>query len=65
MRTGQILSFNKKAGIGLIRDTNDEHIKFYIEDSKLHPVRGDNISFEIGFRGGALIAKKLKLLTTS
>lgn len=61
-RTGIILSLNKKAGIGLIQDTNNERIKFFEADAESIPLRGELISFEIDFRNESLVATNIDLL---
>jgi len=62
MRTGKILSFNGKAGVGLIEDINNQRIKFYADDCKNKPSRGNDVHFAISFRNGALIAINIRIL---
>jgi len=61
MRTGKILSYNSKAGIGLIEDDNNQRIKFYIEDCKTRPYSGNEVYFTISFRNGSLIAGNIRM----
>lgn len=56
MRTGFILSINRVAGIGLMRDSNDQTIRFYLDENKETFQRGDYVSFEISFRNRNLVA---------
>jgi len=65
MRTGHILSYNKKVGIGFIKTNNNQRIKFFSDDSLASPHVGDAVSFDISFRNGSLIAINIKLLTLS
>ncbi len=65
MRTGKILSFNKKAGIGLIEDENGERIKFFAESAESIPERGDVVSFEIAFNSRSLTAVNVATLVLS
>ncbi|MFC4210903.1 cold-shock protein [Pedobacter lithocola] len=61
MRNGIILSFNKSAGVGIIKDSNNQHIRFYADDSKKIPSVGETVSFEIVFRNKNLVASNLKV----
>ena len=61
MRTGKILSYNSKAGVGLIQDTNNQRVKFYIEDCKTRPFGGNEVYFTISFRNGGLIAGNIRM----
>jgi len=56
MRTGTILSYNKIAAVGLLRDENNQTIKFYADGAKTVPARGENVSFEISFFNRGLVA---------
>jgi len=62
MRTGTIIAYNKKVGVGLIRDSNSQHIKFFETDSNSLPARGDVVTFDIGFRNRALAAINVFIL---
>ncbi|RZL60125.1 MAG: hypothetical protein EOO93_15185 [Pedobacter sp.] len=65
MRTGTILSFNKLAGVGILKDLNNQTIRFHTENTKLLPLRGDVVSFDIGFVNRSLVATNLKVVTKS
>ena len=56
MRTGQIISYNKIAGTGVIKDTNDQQIRFIMTDIDFSPARGMLVVFEIAFRDHGLAA---------
>lgn len=60
MRNGIILSFNKIAGIGVIKDANNQHILFYHNSKSVTPVRLSKVTFEIQFQNGSLIAVSVK-----
>lgn len=60
MRKGIILSYNKVVGIGVIRDSNYQHILFYHGITSVIPVRGSLVSFEIQFQNGTLAAVNVK-----
>jgi len=62
IKTGIILSFNKLAGVGVLKDSNNQTIKYHAENDKLHLLKGDVVSFDIGFHNKRLIATNLKLL---
>ncbi|MDN3586174.1 hypothetical protein QWY86_05820 [Pedobacter aquatilis] len=62
IRTGTILSFNKLAGVGILKDLNNQTIKYHAQNDKLLPLKGDVVSFDIGFHNNRLIATNLKLL---
>ncbi|MGA9650569.1 hypothetical protein [Pedobacter sp.] len=65
MRTGYILSYNQKAGIGLICDENDQRIKFFAEAVNIPITKGDKVSFEIIFQKGSLVATGLRRLSST
>lgn len=60
MRNGTILSYNKVIGVGVIRDSNQQHILFYYGITSVIPVRGSAVRFEIQLQNGALVAVNLK-----
>ncbi|QPH41266.1 cold-shock protein [Pedobacter endophyticus] len=62
MRTGTIIAYNKKVGVGLIKDSNGQHIKFFETDSDSLPARGAAVTFDIGFRNRALAAINVFIL---
>ncbi|KQM78494.1 hypothetical protein ASE74_13400 [Pedobacter sp. Leaf216] len=62
MRKGQVLAYNKTAGVGLINDANDERIKFYADGSSQIPLRGDEVSFKIDLRKGYLVAIEVAVI---
>lgn len=62
MRTGTIMAYNKKVGVGLIKDSNSETIKFYEGDANSFPARGTVVTFDIGFRNRALAAINILIL---
>ena len=62
MRKGQILAYNKTAGVGLINDANNERIKFYTEGTNQIPARGDEVSFRIDLRKGHLVAIDVSII---
>jgi cold shock CspA family protein len=64
MRKGQVLAYNKTAGVGLINDANDERIKFYTNGKDRIPARGDEVSFKIGIRKGNLAAIKVSIMNS-
>jgi len=64
MRKGQVLAYNKTAGVGLINDTNDERIKFYAEGTDQIPARGDEVSFKIGLLKGHLAAIEVSIINS-
>lgn len=61
MRTGIILSFNKLASVGVLKDVNGQTIKFYANEAELILARGENVSFDIAFRNRGLVAVNLKV----
>ncbi|QPH39343.1 hypothetical protein [Pedobacter endophyticus] len=65
MRTGHIISYNKKAGVGCIKNVNNQRIRFFSDDLLVHAHTGDAVSFDISFRNGSLVAINIKLLTLS
>lgn len=61
MRHGIILSYNKKIGIGVIKDSNDQHILFKRIEMDEFPVRDSVVTFEIRYDNGALTAVNLSV----
>lgn len=64
IRKGQVLAYNKTAGIGLINDANDERIKFYTEETDQIPARGDEVFFKIDHRKGHLAAIEVFIINS-
>lgn len=62
MRTGIVISFNKLSGAGILLDSNNQTIRFMNENIKRTPLKGDQVSFEIGYNNNNLIAKNIELL---
>jgi len=56
MRSGFIISISKTVGVGLIRDSNNQKIRFHIDDTKGVPTKGDLVNFEICFKNWCLVA---------
>lgn len=59
MRKGVILSYNKKIGIGVIKDSNDQHILFSDIEMNHIPLRNSQVTFDIQYRNGSLLAVNL------
>lgn len=57
-----ILSLNNKAGIGVIKDSNDQHILFYIEQQIASFKRGQVVYFEIKYLEGVLRAVNVTVI---
>jgi len=55
MRKGTIIAYNNKIGHGIIKDTNNQKIKFHLE-SKEQVSRLDFVQFDIAFVNGSLRA---------
>ena len=64
MRKGFVLSYNSKAGVGLLVDENQQRIKFFIEGFVKAPRKGEEILFEISFKNGSLAALGVNRLTS-
>lgn len=64
MRKGVILSYNKKAGIGVIKDSNDQHILFNYAEMKGVLLRNRIVDFDIEFCNGSLAAVDLNFSET-
>ncbi|GGE41431.1 hypothetical protein EV200_101652 [Pedobacter psychrotolerans] len=62
MRSGFIISISKTAGIGLIRDSNNQKIRFHVEDTNGVPNKGDLVTFEISFKNWSLAATNVMVL---
>lgn len=63
MRIGVIVSYNKKAGFGLIKDANNERIIFPECEIQVTPVRGAVVNFTISLCDGSLCAINIKVIT--
>lgn len=59
---GVIISYNKKAGFGLIKDENQERIIFSKSEVPGTPLRGMLVSFDIGLDSGTLCAINIKVV---
>ena len=55
MRKGTIIAYNTKIGHGIIKDTNNQKIKFHLE-SKEQVSRLDFVQFDIALVNGSLRA---------
>lgn len=62
MRIGTVLSFNKNASVGLIKDTNDQNIRFRHCATEKIPSRGMIVTFEIEHFEGQLLAVNVNVL---
>ncbi|MCZ4222375.1 hypothetical protein [Pedobacter rhodius] len=60
MRTGIILSINRVAGVGILKDFNNQTIRFYVEDSEKNICRGDTVNFDIFFKQRGLVAVNIR-----
>ncbi|WP_316831716.1 hypothetical protein [Pedobacter aquatilis] len=60
MKIGIILSFNKAAGVGILIDNHNEHIRFYAADSTKIPAKGETVTFETEYRNKQQVAINLK-----
>lgn len=49
MRTGIIISYNHTAGLGFIKDSNKQRIRFYNEDKTVVFKQFDVVQFDISF----------------
>ncbi|WP_316795372.1 hypothetical protein [Pedobacter agri] len=56
MRRGVVISYNKTAGFGFIKDTNNQKICFHNEDPLAIFKRFEMVQFEISFVGNSLQA---------
>ncbi|RZK14363.1 MAG: hypothetical protein EOO86_18710 [Pedobacter sp.] len=56
MRTGIILSYNRAARYGFVKDINGQKIRFYNEDPLTFFQRLDVVRFRIAFIGSCLRA---------
>lgn len=65
VRSGLIISLNEILGIGLIRDSNNQKIRFYVNDTKEPTIKGDLVTFNINFRNWHLAATDISVLTST
>jgi len=65
MRIGKVLSINRKAGVGLISDSNGDRIIFSLKNNISIPGREDLVTFDICFRDGSLRAVDIAVLNYS
>ncbi|WP_316809049.1 hypothetical protein [Pedobacter agri] len=56
MRTGIVMSYNQIAGVGFIKDSNKQKIRFYNEDKTIVFKRFDVVQFDISFVKSSLQA---------
>lgn len=62
MRYGVIISFNKEAKIGVIKDLNQQKIRFHIESPTVNFNRTDLVSYEIALVETGLTAVNITLV---
>lgn len=62
MRYGVIISFNKEAKIGVIKDLNQQKIRFHIESPTVNFNRTDLVSYEIALMETGLAAVNITLV---
>ncbi|MCX3267458.1 hypothetical protein [Pedobacter agri] len=56
MRTGIVIAYNRKVKIGVIKDSNEQRIRFYSEDVTNTFQRFDVVQFDIAFIARSLRA---------
>ncbi|WP_083837973.1 hypothetical protein [Pedobacter agri] len=56
MRTGIVIAYNSKVKIGIIKDSNGQKIRFYLEGVAITFRRFDVVQFNISFIAGSLRA---------
>lgn len=61
-RKGIIFSFNKTAGVGFIKDSNKQKIRFYAQDNQKMLSVNDLVSYEITMIKGRLTAVNITLI---
>lgn len=62
---GIVISFNKLAGVGCIKDINGERIKFYRESFNCSVAPGDLVAYEVALGDRGLIAVNVSLIISN
>jgi len=62
---GIVMSFNKLAEVGCIKDINGEKIKFYRESFNYNIAPGDLVAYEIALGDRGLIAVNVSLVISN
>lgn len=64
IRQGIIISFNKKIGVGFIKDANGQKIRFHAESTSMKFAVNDLVGYVIGMVKTGLVALNITLITS-